>query len=90
MERSGQRDSAGAGSGIPAGGFVFEGIAEDITERKRAEQALRESEERFRRVVEGAPVGMFIQTDGIFRYLNPAALAMFGAESASQLVGQAS
>ncbi len=71
-----------------SGELVLEGIVEDITERSRAEQALRDSEEHFRQVVEGAPVGMFIQTDGILRYFNPAAVAIFGAESASQLVGQ--
>jgi PAS domain S-box-containing protein len=72
----------------PAGSMVFEGIAEDITEQKQAEQALRESEERFRQAVEGAPVGMYIQTEGILRYFNPAALAMFGAESVSQIAGR--
>jgi two-component system cell cycle sensor histidine kinase/response regulator CckA len=70
------------------GDRFFEGIAEDVTERKRAEQALKESEKRFRQVVEGAPVGMYIQSDGLFRYFNPAALAMFGAESPEQIVGQ--
>ncbi len=70
------------------GDLVLEGIVEDITERSRAEQALRDSEEHFRQVVEGAPVGMYIQTDGILRYFNPAALAIFGAENSSQLVGQ--
>jgi PAS domain S-box-containing protein len=65
------------------------GIIEDITDRKRSEQLLRESEERFRQVVEGAPVGMCIESDGLFRYLNPAAVAMFGAGSAGNIVGQA-
>ena len=49
---------------------------------------LRASEERFRKVVEGAPMGICLETDGRFRYLNPAALAMFGAESARQIMNQ--
>ncbi len=63
-------------------------IVEDVTDKKHAEERLRESEQRFRRVVEGASVGVFIQTDGIFRYVNTAALAMFGAKTADQLIGQ--
>jgi PAS domain S-box-containing protein len=70
------------------GDLVIEGTVEDISDRKRAEQALRESEEHFRQVVETTPVGIYIVTDGLLRYLNPAALAMFGAESPGQIIGK--
>ena len=72
-------------NGQTSGRIVF---ARDITKHKREQHALRESEERFRLVVEDAPIGMYIQTDGVFRYLNPAALTMFGAESVDQMIGQ--
>jgi len=61
---------------------------QDITERTRAVVALRESEKRFRSVVESAPEGIFIQTGGIFAYLNPAALAFYGASDEHELLGQ--
>jgi PAS domain S-box-containing protein len=59
-----------------------------ISSVRRSNRELYESEERFRRVVEGSPVGIYIQTNGLFRYVNPAALTMFGAETADQIIGQ--
>jgi PAS domain S-box-containing protein len=44
------------------------GVNTDITERERAEKALRDSEERFRMVVEASPAGM-VMTDGSGRIL---------------------
>ncbi|MGB2798993.1 MAG: PAS domain S-box protein, partial [Dehalococcoidia bacterium] len=43
----------------------------DITERKRLEDMLRESEEMSRGMLEGATVGMYIVQDGKFLYVNP-------------------
>jgi PAS domain S-box-containing protein len=53
-------------------------IGNDITERKRVEEALRESEEKFRNIIEASPMGMHmysLQPDGrlIFSGANPAA-----------------
>lgn len=52
-----------------------------------SQSELLASEERFRNVVENAPLGIFIQTGGVFRYLNPAGSRLLGAESPGQLVG---
>jgi len=51
-------------------------------------EALRQSGDLFRKVVEHAPEGIFIQREGRFTYLNPAALRLYGAASAEQLLGQ--
>jgi len=50
--------------------------------------ALKQSEARFRSLVEGAPDAIFVQTDWRFAYLNESAAALFGAESPEQLLGQ--
>ncbi len=48
------------------------GTLEDITERKRAETAISESEEKFRSIAEQSIVGIMITQDGKFRYVNQA------------------
>ena len=64
-------------------------LVHDVTDRLKSENELRESEERFRAVVETAPEAIMIQTGGCFAYLNPAAVSLFGAENKEQLLGKA-
>lgn len=73
-----------AEDGQPRGGI---GMVEDITQRKLAETELKESEDRFRMLVELAPDAIFVQTEGKFAYVNAATLDLFGAESKEQLLG---
>ncbi|WP_342305051.1 PAS domain-containing sensor histidine kinase [Methanolobus sp. ZRKC5] len=67
--------------------IALEGFITDITHRKMIEEKLKESEARFRFLVENAPEAIFVQTDWKFTYLNPAALKILGAESEKQLIG---
>lgn len=57
--------------------------------RRQAEEALRESEERYRRLVESCPDGMFILTSGIFSFANPAGARLLGANSPLDFIGRA-
>lgn len=66
----------------------LQGIFWDISEQKRAEEAMRSSEERFRTLVENAPDAIFVQVQGRFTYLNAAALELFGATDPAQLLGR--
>jgi len=62
--------------------------AEDITERKRAAEALQASEERFRTVFENAPVGMYLAgPDDRIIQVNAALCEMLGYSAQELLAG---
>ncbi|MFZ0439929.1 MAG: PAS domain S-box protein, partial [Candidatus Sulfotelmatobacter sp.] len=59
----------------------------DISDRKRAEQALRQSEEKYRELFENATYGIFrSQLDGALLDVNPALVAMLGYGSKEELL----
>jgi PAS domain S-box-containing protein len=72
------------GNGNPAGMW---GIIRDITRRKQWEETLRETEERYRKVVHLSPIGIFIHVGGRVQFTNPAFALMIGAEGSEQLIG---
>jgi PAS domain S-box-containing protein len=63
-------------------------IIHDITERRRAEEALRQSEDRYRQIVEAATDAILVRSGDAIAYANPAALKLFRAGHAGELVGK--
>lgn len=64
-------------------------VARNITERKRAESALREAEEKYRSIFENAVEGIFQTTaDGRYLSANPALARMYGYKSPEELIAR--
>ena len=61
---------------------IISGVTQDISDRKKAEQALRESEENFRILFENSPIGTYTaKPDGTILEINDAFLKTLGSPS---------
>src|SRR5579863_9749221 len=64
-------------------------LSEDITERKRAEEALHKSEEQVRLILDSTAEGIFgCDPDGTCLFCNPAAVRLLGYDDPSELMGK--
>lgn len=66
-------------------GRLNSNLQTEILGREEAEGVLRESEERYRTLVEQSPEGVIVHDGGEILFANEAALALFGASSSDEL-----
>lgn len=67
--------------------FRMEEALYDITECKKMEQALKESMNRYRRLVELSPIAIAVCKDRKLMYVNPAGLRILGAAGPENILG---
>ncbi|MFA6468173.1 MAG: PAS domain S-box protein [Bacteroidota bacterium] len=63
-------------------------MTKHIEEQNRAEVLLRDSEERYRELVEHSPTAIFVHLNGIIQFVNHATIVLFGASIAGELIGK--
>lgn len=85
-KRGGQVASSWANVRLSDGSYV--GIGIDVRQRKRYENRIRESEERYRTLVELSPDGIGVEREGTVRFVNTTACTLLGAERAEDLTGK--
>lgn len=71
---------------LPDGGIIL--VVSDVTESKRKEEALRESEERYKSLVDLSPDGVMVHCGGNIVFCNRSFLDLLGAENPMNLIGR--
>jgi PAS domain S-box-containing protein len=64
----------------------LEGFVTDVTERKRAEHLLRQSEERYRRLIAVSPYAILVNREDRIIFANDQAIKLFGAVKAEEIL----
>ena len=89
-----KRDGTVFPAEISVGSFMYRGrtriihVVRDMSERFLVDKALRESEERTRRLVEFSPDLIAIHSEGRWTYMNPAGARLLGAQGPDDLIGR--
>ncbi len=76
----------GAGAGLRVSRVV--GTTQDVTARKRVEHLIRQSEERYRRLIAVSPYGILVVRADRVIFANDQALKQFGAVKAEEILGR--
>jgi PAS domain S-box-containing protein len=63
-------------------------MTKHIEEQNRAEVLLRDSEERYRELVEHSPTAIFVHVNGVIQFVNHATIILFGASVGGELIGK--
>jgi hypothetical protein len=73
---------------VVGGKKLFTVILRDITQRKRSEAALKDSAERYQRLMNLVPDAIWVEREGCIRLANRACLELLCAESDTQVLGR--
>jgi PAS domain S-box-containing protein len=63
-------------------------LQHEIAEHEQSEAALRESEERYRSLVELSPEAVVVHSEGMILYINASGVKIFGAATPGEMVGR--
>lgn len=66
----------------------YEGFIADITDKKATEEALKESEEKHRSLLENSLAAVFVHQNGIMRYINQRGAEMLAYETPAEIIGR--